>query len=745
MDTKLKNRHSLGIFLIIITIILAAASMIGMYPVIERNAENYSQKVGRSGSYERENAREFSTEIMNSCYALWQEYAQEQAGYILTPAQVFLPDITKEIANGNDTIVEDTGMDPEGDYYRALQEGINERGSAWKEHFRELRSQMSYRMTNEKGEKLMENTGALFDRQNGIISVKASFDNVGRLLVESIDTDVPEYRDMITQVLGDSLSRYYFYDPMEGNYYGQMDYGSNSIRFTGPKNVTYEFDFNYSAVIPERGEQGSWDQISSYYYDGSTVAIALIIMAVVGLLALFFPCFRSLNIGQEKIFRAPLEVVGTIGFFCAFFLFSTVPTEIVARTMNGTLAAELVYANFLPATAAFLVWLLNFLCWAVGFGLLYWGITCIRSVFVLGPIRYIKERTLCGRCCTWIWRKCVVFVGKMTEIDWRSQDSKQILKLVGLNFIVLTIISCFWFLGIPALLVYSALLFWWLKKYYCDIQKKYAILLETVSKIADGDLNVEIEEDLGIFEPVKEELSVIQDGFKNAVDKEVKSQRMKTELITNVSHDLKTPLTAIITYVNLLKQEGVTEEDREKYIDILEQKSMRLKVLIEDLFDISKATSKSMPLILVEVDLVNLIKQVRLELYDRIEASGIEFRWNLPEDKVALMLDSQKTYRIFENLLVNITKYAMPGTRAYVDMTVGDWVSVTFKNISANEITVSPQELMERFVRGDEARNTDGSGLGMAIAKSFTEVQGGEMAVEIEADLFRVTVKWRKG
>ena len=189
----------------------------------------------------------------------------------------------------------------------------------------------------------------------------------------------------------------------------------------------------------------------------------------------------------------------------------------------------------------------------------------------------------------------------------------------------------------------------------------------------------------------------------------------------------------------------MTEEDREKYIDILEQKSMRLKVLIEDLFDISKATSKSMPLNLVEVDLVNLIKQVRLELYDRIEASGIEFRWNLPEDKVALMLDSQKTYRIFENLLVNITKYAMPGTRAYVDMTVGDWVSVTFKNISANEITVSPQELMERFVRGDEARNTDGSGLGMAIAKSFTEVQGGEMAVEIEADLFRVTVKWRKG
>lgn len=173
-------------------------------------------------------------------------------------------------------------------------------------------------------------------------------------------------------------------------------------------------------------------------------------------------------------------------------------------------------------------------------------------------------------------------------------------------------------------------------------------MLQATEKIASGNLDMSMEQDFGIFDPVRKQLLQIQSGFKSAVDEEVKSQKMKTELITNVSHDLKTPLTAIITYVNLLKEEGITEEERKNYIDVLERKSMRLKVLIEDLFEVSKATSKNVKLELAKVDIISLLKQVKLELSERMEKSELDFRWNFQEEKVYLTLDSQKTYRILK-------------------------------------------------------------------------------------------------
>ncbi|MCI9135756.1 MAG: sensor histidine kinase, partial [Lachnospiraceae bacterium] len=250
-----------------------------------------------------------------------------------------------------------------------------------------------------------------------------------------------------------------------------------------------------------------------------------------------------------------------------------------------------------------------------------------------------------------------------------------------------------------------------------------------------------LPQDLGVFNPLKIEILRIQNGFKQAVLEEVKSQRMKTELITNVSHDLKTPLTAIITYVNLLKEENITEEERDSYIQTLEKKSDRLKVLIEDLFEVSKAESQNMTLHLEEVDLVNLIKQVRLELEDKIMTSNLSFRWNLPEEKVLCMLDGQRTYRVFENLMVNILKYSMEGSRVYIDLIQDQGhVRVLLKNMSATELNFDPEEITERFVRGDLSRNTEGSGLGLAIARSFVELQGGSFRIEIDGDLFKVEI-----
>lgn len=331
----------------------------------------------------------------------------------------------------------------------------------------------------------------------------------------------------------------------------------------------------------------------------------------------------------------------------------------------------------------------------------------------------------------------------LMHVDLKNEATKSMLKIVGVNFLLLAVICCMWFFGIFALVVYSVILFFILNKFLGDIRMRYDILLKGVNRIAEGNLDVEIKEDLGVFEPFKEELGKIQSGFKVAVEEEVKSQRMKTELITNVSHDLKTPLTAIITYVNLLKEDGVTEEQRDSYIAVLEKKSMRLKYLIEDLFEVSKANSNNVTLDYVDVDIVNLFRQTQTELSDKIEESSLIFRCSLPKEKVILRLDSQKTYRIFENLLNNILKYAMPGTRVYIDIEKHDTcVTIVMKNISGMELSLNGMEITERFVRGDEARNTEGSGLGLAIVKSFTEVQGGSMDVDIDGDLFKVMLQF---
>lgn len=266
-----------------------------------------------------------------------------------------------------------------------------------------------------------------------------------------------------------------------------------------------------------------------------------------------------------------------------------------------------------------------------------------------------------------------------------------------------------------------------------------------MNRIAEGDLNTVISEDLGIFEPFRGALARIREGFKKAVDDEVKSQHMKTELITNISHDLKTPLTAITTYIELLKKGEADEKERNAYIEILEKKSLRLKVLIEDLFEISKVSSNNIVLNMVELDVVNLLKQVSIEFADKMQEQGMKLRLNVPEEKVLVLLDNQKTYRIFENLFVNICKYAMPGSRVYAEVKVlEDTTMIILKNISADELNFNAEDITERFVRGDSSRNTEGSGLGLAIVKSFTEAQGGKFRIEIDNDfdLFKAVVEF---
>ncbi len=507
-------------------------------------------------------------------------------------------------------------------------------------------------------------------------------------------------------------------------------------------------------ITMKAGDAGAWSGYSAeigdqYYVFTDTWRVEWLVFWIAGaafsltaVLAFVIGLNRSFGLTKHRLFSMPFEFLAVIAGFAVMILnecFGDLQS-LVWHTVTGELRSELtqeLYMGYGPAGA--FAAMLNVMVWFVSLFFICWLVVSAQSVFTLGIKRWFKERTVTGRLLLWGGRTVRNTCGLIETIDFREDSTKKLLKIVGVNFLLLSAISCLWFFGIFGLVVYSVVLFFLLRRIYASLQEKYQIILDAAGKMAQGDLDVEIEGELGIFEPLRGEMTKIRNGFKKAVDEEVRSRSMKTELITNVSHDLKTPLTAIITYVNLLKKEDTTEEERRDYIRILDQKSMRLKSLIEDLFEISRANSNNVTLNLVEADVVSLMKQVRLELDDKISGSEIDFRFHLPDERVVLLLDSEKTYRIFENLLVNIVKYAMPRTRAYVEIREErDTTLISFKNISAVEITLSGEDITERFVRGDASRNTEGSGLGLAIARSFTELMGGAMDVSIEADLFKV-------
>ena len=275
--------------------------------------------------------------------------------------------------------------------------------------------------------------------------------------------------------------------------------------------------------------------------------------------------------------------------------------------------------------------------------------------------------------------------------------------------------------------------------------KRFTAIQEGVERIKDGDILHTIDVDgKGEFAKLASNINSITDGLKKAVNSELKSERLKTELITNVSHDIRTPLTSIITYVDLLK----TEKDPakvEQYIEVLDQKSKRLKILTDDLFDAAKASSGSIPVQLEQIDIISLISQGLGEVNDKIEDLGLAFKFNHPKDKVYITADGKLLWRSIENVLSNIFKYALNGSRVYIDIEdAGNEVLLTFKNISAYELNISADELMERFKRGDESRTSRGSGLGLSIAKSLIEIQKGKFIIQVDGDLFKTMISLPK-
>ena len=278
------------------------------------------------------------------------------------------------------------------------------------------------------------------------------------------------------------------------------------------------------------------------------------------------------------------------------------------------------------------------------------------------------------------------------------------------------------------------------------ILREISILELKTLEVAKGNYRYDLKDNkIIILKNIENNLNTIEDGLKEALDKAITSEKMKSELITNVSHDLKTPLTSIINYIDLLKEENINNEKRNKYLEVLDMKSKRLKILIEDLFEASKAVSGNMSFEKEDLNIVSLLRQVIGELEEKITQANLDLITKWPEEKVILHLDGRKTFRAYENLINNIIKYSMKNSRVYIDVINNEEdVMVIMKNISAYQIDFSSEEIIERFKRGDKSRSTEGSGLGLSIAKSIVELQGGEFNIEIDGDLFKVTTKYKK-
>lgn len=334
----------------------------------------------------------------------------------------------------------------------------------------------------------------------------------------------------------------------------------------------------------------------------------------------------------------------------------------------------------------------------------------------------------------------------LSEIMTRSSLIKTFLIMSGLYVIsglLLFVVS-----GILSIFPIGILIGIILTIIYIVIFIKELIYLDKIiigSKAAtEGKLNCNIEEKgRGHLRELAHDINNIRDGLRKSIESEMKSENMKTELITNVSHDLKTPLTSIINYIDLLKRENIESETAKDYINILDKKSQRLKVLIDDLFEASKATSGAMELNITKIDIVQLLKQSLGENDERFKNSNLSVKLDIPDTKIFINGDGQRLYRVFENLISNIVKYSLSNTRVYIQMYVDDEnkVVIIMRNISAYELDFCANEITNRFKRGDSSRSTEGSGLGLAIAKSIVELHGGKFNIEVDGDLFKSIIK----
>lgn len=522
---------------------------------------------------------------------------------------------------------------------------------------------------------------------------------------------------------------------------------------TGDEPGAYYYVFSYvdesisSAGFPEfYSEAKGWVDFADQY-GKYAIAIELLSVIVFVLSLLFLFCAAGHRTGDNEIHMTALDKIwyealsGIVflvdAFFIALMVFAVESDGIFNVAGFVTVEAELIAAILL-----------------------------VTLFFVLSTVTRIKAQKFwrytlaywCWRAVRHVWRKIwAVPASLLQSLKERRKENKAFyrehMSLFWRTIVALCVASLVILISFAVMCVAgydSELYVLWLLIVFIllwgvtlTLVMQMTKLQEGGRRIAEGDLSTPIDT-RGMYGDFKEHAENINQagiGIAHAVDKQMRSERFKTELITNVSHDIKTPLTSIINYVDLIKKEEIHDEKLEEYINVLDRQSGRLKKLIEDLIEASKASTGNLSVNFENCDARVLLTQIVGEFEEKTAANQLEMIVESPDRPVNVRVDSRHIWRVFDNLLGNICKYAQPGTRVYITLVQKDQSAVIcFKNISRYQLNISNEELLERFVRGDSSRNTEGSGLGLSIAQSLTELMNGKMELAVDGDLFKVTL-----
>lgn len=457
------------------------------------------------------------------------------------------------------------------------------------------------------------------------------------------------------------------------------------------------------------------------------IGVSVLIAAILSLLLGLFMNMEKVDSSESlrKVFKFPVEVVLVL-----FFIFSMVGLMI---SNSGQ-----VYTNLYIFYVLYLVGLMIVSLTANYFVIL------LKSIFNKNTENYLVENALIYRA----FKASIAEFSKVDKFDDKEiNNAKMKFTLVYLVLCIVVFLLFLFFAGMFAaspeailipMIIFAGFIYFIILKNINQVAR----INREASEIVGGNYKKKIEKTGGLYDGIVDNFNNIGSNLDNAIEDAVKSERLKTELITNVSHDLKTPLTSILNYSDLLSKEDNSQEEAKEYAKIINEKSNKLRVLIEDLFEVSKATSNNIELDRQELDFNSLVAQSIGEWEDKIKENSIEIISNLPEEKVMLNLDGQKFSRVLDNLFSNISKYALENTRVYVDLRDEGGVKLTIKNISKYPLNISAEELMERFTRGEKSRTTSGSGLGLSIASSFVKAHGASFDIDIDGDLFKVTIEF---
>ncbi len=511
--------------------------------------------------------------------------------------------------------------------------------------------------------------------------------------------------------------------PQNGTVYAALQTKSSSA--FGPYN-----DAGFYATAEENFHNMNlpWQQILGFAgFFGLLALIALV---------MFIVCQPKKSREELKYFDRWFTEIAVM-FVCA--------TVCGIIAIGGAVASAFVHRDFVITTEPMLKGV---------FIAIYVTFTCTYALFLLymgSLVRRIKAKALWkGSLCYWCLHntKCICLKGMslvVKLIDVLANNKSFMIRTFG-PYCLFLVVNAFCLLlgpfGLVLMIVIDAAVAALL--YYNN--KARQEIVNGITRICDGDVDYQIntEKFYGENKVIAEAVNRIGDAVKNAVQISMKDERLKADLITNVSHDIKTPLTSIINYVDLLKRENIQDEKAQEYIRILDEKSQRLKQLTLDLVEASKISSGNITIEMSDIDVTELIKQAIGEYEDKISERKLQIITNCPENEnVIVRADSRHMWRIFENLLLNVCKYALEGTRVYVDVIREEEMAViTLKNISAQPLNIPAEELTQRFIRGDVSRSTEGSGLGLSIAENLTTAQGGQFKIYLDGDLFKVVLRF---